>query len=89
MEKVLHMFYSLLEKELAQWDGLESVNEKELVYQLMNAQTYNEDVLRMKVKTIGRFHRIYRIRMEMAEEIMMIKKFCSDGKIPKGLLLEG
>jgi len=47
------------------------------------------DVLRAKVIAIGRMAKIYKTLRENNEILIEIKEMSSDGKIPRGLLLQG
>jgi serine/threonine-protein phosphatase 2B catalytic subunit len=46
------------------------------------------EVVRLKVSTIGRIRRIYKNLRENSDAILRIK-MVNDGRIPRGLLLEG
>lgn len=47
------------------------------------------EILRTKVKTVARLQRIFKNLRANSEMIIAIKKKSSDGKIPRGLLLNG
>ena len=48
-----------------------------------------KDILRTKVKTVARLARIFKTLRENSEMLIAIKKLSPDGKIPRGLLLNG
>ncbi len=43
----------------------------------------------MKVKSVARMHKIFKTLKEENEVLLQIKGMAPDGKIPRGLLLEG
>ena len=47
------------------------------------------EILRTKVKTVARLQRIFKNLRANREMLLAIKKKSSDGKIPRGLLLNG
>lgn len=47
------------------------------------------EVLRTKVKTVARLNRLFRNLRENSEMLIAIKKLSPDGKIPRGLLMNG
>jgi len=47
------------------------------------------EILRTKVKTVARLQRIFKNLRTHSEMLIQIKKNSSDGKIPRGLLLNG
>lgn len=47
------------------------------------------EILRTKVKTVARLTRLFKNLRANSEMLIQIKKNSSDGKIPRGLLLNG
>jgi len=47
------------------------------------------DKIRSKVKAFARVQKMYKVLTEESENILKLKGMVPDGKIPKGLLLEG
>lgn len=47
------------------------------------------EVIRHKIKAVGRLSRLWQIRKENRQLIMNLKEMCPDGKIPPGTLIEG
>ena len=47
------------------------------------------EILRNKVKTISRMMKMFRTLRQDNEDILKLKGFCPDNKLPKGVLLEG
>ena len=47
------------------------------------------DLLRNKVRAMSRMMKMYKTLREENESIVMLKGICPDGRVPKGLLLEG
>jgi len=47
------------------------------------------EVLRTKVKSIARLMKMFKNLRENSEMLLMLKDRAPDGKVPKGLLLEG
>ena len=45
--------------------------------------------MRRKVKAMGRMIKMFRTLREENESVVQLKGICPDGKVPKGLLLEG
>jgi serine/threonine-protein phosphatase 2B catalytic subunit len=45
--------------------------------------------MRQKVRAMGRMGKMYTVLKEEHETLLQIKNLAPDGKIPKGLLLEG
>lgn len=52
-------------------------------------EEHKANALRNKVKSIARLQRIFRNLRENSEMLVTIKKYSTDGKIPRGLLLKG
>ena len=42
-----------------------------------------------KVRSIGRMNRMFTVLREQSEVLLQIKNMSPDGKLPRGLLLEG
>ena len=47
------------------------------------------DLLRKKVKAMSRMMKMFKTLREENESVVQLKGICPDGKVPKGLLLEG
>ena len=47
------------------------------------------DILRNKVKAMSRMMKMFKTLREENESVVQLKGICPDGKVPKGLLLEG
>lgn len=52
-------------------------------------QGINKVVVKGKVKSIARMSRIYQTLREESEMLLKIKNISPDGKLPRGILLEG
>lgn len=48
-----------------------------------------KEILRTKVRTVARLTRIFKNLRENSEMLVAIKKMAPDGKIPRGLLMNG
>ena len=46
-------------------------------------------MLRNKVRAMSKMMRMYRTLREENESVVQLKGICPDGKVPKGVLLEG
>lgn len=49
----------------------------------------NREKIRNKVLSISRMMRMFKTLREENESVVQLKGICADGKVPKGLLLEG
>lgn len=47
------------------------------------------ELLRNKVKAMSRMMKMFKTLREENESVVQLKGICPDGKVPKGLLLEG
>jgi serine/threonine-protein phosphatase 2B catalytic subunit len=47
------------------------------------------ELLRNKVKAMSRMMKMFKTLREENESVVQLKGICTDGKVPKGLLLEG
>ena len=55
----------------------------------INNKQKNKEKIRNKVKSISRIMKIFKTLREENESVVQLKGICADGKVPKGLLLEG
>jgi len=46
-------------------------------------------IMKGKVRSIGRMNRMFTVLREQSEILLQIKNMSPDGKLPRGLLLEG
>lgn len=51
--------------------------------------TKKENVLKQKITSVARISRMYTTLREESENLLKIKNISPDGKLPRGLLLEG
>lgn len=66
-------------------DGADDIPLKEI----SSESKERADKIRSKVKAFARVQKMYRTLTEESEAIIKLKGMVPDGKIPKGLLLEG
>jgi serine/threonine-protein phosphatase 2B catalytic subunit len=64
---------------------------KSIIFTLLSINTiYIEaDLLRNKIRAMSRMMKMFKTLREENESIVQLKGICPDGKVPKGLLLEG
>ena len=48
-----------------------------------------KDILKLKIRAIGRLARVFQIRRENQTLVLNLKQMCPDGKIPIFTLIEG
>ncbi len=81
-EKVTNMLYNIVKKG---GDGEDpEVNLTELM-----AAGGKKMIIKKKINSVARISRMYTTLREESEMLLKIKNICPDGKIPRGLLLEG
>lgn len=83
IEKVISMMKSVYTK----WQD-EELNE-EGFKEITSDNKERADKIRSKVKAFARVQKMYKVLTEESETILKLKGMVPDGKIPKGLLLEG
>ncbi len=86
-EKVTNMLYNIIKKgsdinddDTADFDAM-----------LMNGDQKHKKkvVLKGKINSVARINRMYTTLREESEMLLKIKNICPDGKLPRGILLEG
>jgi hypothetical protein len=91
-EKVIEMFYFILRKgydfELPEVDSASDNVSIEDIKSIMSSAFSDIEVLKTKVHTVGRIGRLYKNLRENSDAILKIK-MVNDGRIPRGLLLQG
>lgn len=88
IEKVVNMMSSVHSK----WtDENEDEEEKSMTFKDIAGEANKDraDKLRSKVKAFARVQKMYKTLTEESELIIKLKGMVPDGKIPRGLLLEG
>lgn len=95
------MFFALLSRHNTIFDASkDSLDEEEFEAEKIKAllkrgvtQNYEKkkqiEVIRNKIKAVGRISRLWQIRKENRQLILNLKEMCPDGKIPPGTLIEG
>ncbi len=67
-----------------------SNNFRRFMRQMLNkTKLLESEILRNKVKSISRMVRMFKTLRKDNEDILKLKGFCPDNKLPKGVLLEG
>eukprot|EP00347_Sterkiella_histriomuscorum_P002668 403367261 len=89
-EKVVEMLFNVLKQgqELPDEEE-EQVDPKKLIEQESTPKSSKADLLRNKVRAMSKMMKMFKILREENESVMQLKGICPDGKVPKGLLLEG
>uniref|UniRef100_A0A7S3P207 Uncharacterized protein n=1 Tax=Euplotes crassus TaxID=5936 RepID=A0A7S3P207_EUPCR len=90
-DKVITMLKSLLEHGITDEDMVDEDLESEAVSKVLETAERSKKVgvIKMKVKSVARMHKIFRTLKDENDLLLQIKGMAPDGKIPKGLLLEG
>lgn len=94
-EKVAEMLFSIVGSNSAysptSAKELEKIDFTKLMkdYGATAEKKERSEILRTKVKTVARLTRIFKNLRSHSEMLIAIKKKSSDGKIPRGLLLNG
>lgn len=83
IEKVISMMKSVYTK----WQD-EELNEENFKG-VTSSDPARADKIRSKVKAFARVQKMYKVLTEESENILKLKGMVPDGRIPKGLLLEG
>lgn len=99
---VSKMFFALLSRHNTIYDAnkedLDNEEEfrpekiKALLKRGMTAQFEKKkqiEVIRHKIRAVGRLSRVWQIRKENRQLILNLKEMCPDGRIPPGTLIEG
>lgn len=60
-----------------------------LVNKLINLYSIGAENMRNKVKAMSRMIKMFKTLREENESVIKLKGICADGKVPRGLLLEG
>ncbi len=95
-EKVIQMFYNIIKKSNAD-DGeeIDPGKVKDILDKDASEQSKEEKkqrkklAIRGKVRTIGRVSKMFSTLRQESESLLKIKNMAPDGKLPRGLLLEG
>jgi len=86
-EKVTNMLYNIVRKG-GETDG-EDVDITEVMNSAMDQKSKRQLVMKGKVSSVARMNRMYTTLREESEMLLRIKNISPDGKLPRGLLLEG
>jgi serine/threonine-protein phosphatase 2B catalytic subunit len=87
-EKVTNMLYNIIKK------GSDGNDEENIDLQAMLAEGIDGKVkkqlaMRGKINSVARMSRMYTTLREQSEMLLQIKNISPDGKLPRGLLIEG
>ena len=94
-EKVTEMLYAIVGSNNAyspmSAKELEQIDFSKLVKDSTKEQDSEsrKEILRAKVRTVARMQRMFKNLRENSEMLVAIKKMAPDGKIPRGLLMNG
>ena len=85
-EKVTNMLYNIIKKggedDLEIDDDIDIMNEG-------SSLAKKKVVLKSKINSVARINRMYTTLREESEMLLKIKNISPDGKLPRGILLEG
>ena len=93
-EKITEMLYNIVgNNDFSPTTNkeLDNIDFNKVLKDSSQVEDHNEriDILRTKVKSIARLRRMFKNLRENSEILLAIKKMSPDGKIPRGLLLQG
>jgi serine/threonine-protein phosphatase 2B catalytic subunit len=83
-EKVTNMLYNIIKK-----GGDDDDDDLEVDLPLLSDISQKKKVMKSKINSVARISRMYTTLREESELLLKIKNISPDGKIPRGLLLEG
>ena len=87
-EKVTNMLYNIIKKG---GDDGELEEDPDLDFTVADGSTLAKKkiVLKSKINSVARINRMYTTLREESEMLLKIKNISPDGKLPRGILLEG
>ena len=87
-EKVTNMLYNIIKKG---GDDGELEEDPDLDFNVADGSTLAKKkiVLKSKINSVARINRMYTTLREESEMLLKIKNISPDGKLPRGILLEG
>jgi serine/threonine-protein phosphatase 2B catalytic subunit len=87
-EKVTNMLFNILKRGGGDEDD-EVINLPNMMSREIDSKQKRQLIMRGKVSSIARLTRMYTTLREESEMLLKIKNISPDGKLPRGLLLEG
>lgn len=88
-EKVTNMLYNIIKKG-SDGDPNDDIDLKALLQNNnIDHKTKRQMAMKGKINSVARMNRMYTTLREESEMLLKIKNICPDGKLPRGLLLEG
>jgi serine/threonine-protein phosphatase 2B catalytic subunit len=87
-EKVANMLHSILKKG-GETLGADGVDVNAILSSEVDKNKKKTLVMKGKVATFSRLNRMYTTLREESEALLLLRDLCPDGKLPRGLLLEG
>lgn len=90
-DKVVTMLSHLLKIAGADEDMVDEEMETDAILEIKDAtsKAKKAGIIKSKVKSVARMHKMFSILKEESELLLKIKNMAPDGKIPRGLLLQG
>jgi serine/threonine-protein phosphatase 2B catalytic subunit len=86
-EKVTNMLYNIVKKGGA--DDGDEVDIGSIMQKDIDPKAKRQLIMKGKVSSVARMNRMYTTLREESEMLLKIKNISPDGKLPRGLLLEG
>jgi serine/threonine-protein phosphatase 2B catalytic subunit len=87
-EKVTNMLFNILKRGGGDEDD-EVIDLPNMMSREIDSKQKRQLIMRGKVSSIARLTRMYTTLREESEMLLKIKNISPDGKLPRGLLLEG
>lgn len=89
-EKVTNMLYNILKKGKEGDELEEDIDLQKLLNQDgLDSKVRRQLAMKGKINSVARMSRMYTTLREESEMLLKIKNICPDGKLPRGILLEG
>ena len=86
-EKVTNMLFNIIKKGGDDFD--DDVDLQKLLKEDMDPKVKRQLAMKGKINSVARMSRMYTTLREESEMLLKIKNICPDGKLPRGILLEG